>query len=135
MPLAMMQKKRRKRSVGRRKGFPVRLYKPRWHMLLASMLYQSHTYEVEDEETFHDLYEFLSERIEFDLKVSGTKTVRVRSKHVASMVEALRFAVRLHQSNGYGGETHPSSAANQFQRELDSLQSVPAIDLLGDTSR
>jgi hypothetical protein len=126
---------KRRRTKSSRKGFPVRLYKPRWHMLLAAMHYQSYTYEVVDEESFHDLFEFVSEKIEFDMCVSGTKTVRIRSKHVPAMIEALEFAIRLHQSNGYGGQTYPSSASNQFKRELDSLRAVPAIDLLGDSAR
>lgn len=125
----------KKKPVASRKGFPIRLQRPRWHLLLAAMTYQAEIGRAKDRQALLQLRKFFADAIDFPMGEGGHKTIRVRARDVPVMQRALKFATRLHQANAFNKLTYPSSAGKEFLGVVEGLKQLTAVDLLADTGR
>ena len=130
-------KKKKKRSVPSRKGFPIRLQKSRWHLLLSALGYQIRAERKEGRQredlrairTFFELH-----MADIPIAAYGVKTIRVRTGHVSVITDALRFASKLH-STFYGSNVCPSSLGHCFLTQAALLEKISAVELLADAGR
>ena len=131
---------KKKRTGVRRKGFPIMLPKPLWHLLMASIGYQLrkgwHANPPVSRKSLKEAQKFFEGHLGgVEMLVGGNKTIRVRSQMVTTSVQALRFAQCLHQGNGAKGTTYLTSTGRRFEYQAIQLEKLSAIELLADAGR
>lgn len=125
----------KKRHASRRKGFAILLQKPEWFVLLASMYYQAANDEVDGLLELTDFFEAALTAKGIKLGDVGNKTIRIPAQHIKAAKTALKFAKAMHCQTGWGGNKRLSLLGEKFGRELQKIEDVSTIDLLGDIGR
>ena len=122
------------------KGFGIRLDKPVWNILLASMVYQRYLGKTHDPEAFDQLIDFLTKKladagIHLGDQIGGVKTIFIRASQVAQAKDALAFATTLHHKSSFSRTVAGTWTGDRFGREFTKLDKLDSISLLADAGR